>query len=73
MLCPGQELEYLYLAILKSRAELIAMLSLTLPREAGLCLTQAVTRGLEAWHCTDLQPILAAQRLVGFSSNHTGD
>ena len=49
------------------------MLSLTLPREAGLCLTQAVTRGLEAWHCTDLQPILAAQRLVGFSSNHTGD
>lgn len=36
------------------------MLSLMLPREAGLCLTQAVTCGLESWHGTDIQPFLAA-------------
>lgn len=51
------------------------MLSLMLPREAGLCLTQAVTCGLESWHRTDTQPFLAAhvagaaQCLVGSSSN----
>ena len=55
------------------------MLSLMLPRKAGLCLTQAVTCGLEAWHCTDIQPFLAAhvagaaQRLVGSSSDHGSD